>query len=307
MEKEETKFSLRCGASKPFKTFDEQLDLLISRGLIVEDRENAISILKRTNYYRLSAYSLSLRNDNVFETGTTFQNIYDLYLFDNGFREIILNYSSHIEIAFRTYIAYELAEKYGPLGYLDYRNFDNQSYHESFIQILTDSIDKADDIFVEHHKNDYAGVFPIWVAIECTTFGNLSKLYKNLLKADREDIDKKYAGVGYKKLANWLNVCVYARNIAAHGGRFYNRRLRRVRPSLNPYAKRHISADTAFAVVYVISRLLPTKDLVVGLIAELKTLFHEYPFALGQYLGFPDEWEEVLLKKYVSDTAQGLD
>lgn len=49
------------GSVKPFKSYDEQVELLISRGLLVNDKENAKAILKRMNYYRLSAYSLTLR------------------------------------------------------------------------------------------------------------------------------------------------------------------------------------------------------------------------------------------------------
>lgn len=45
---------------KPAKTFDEQLDILISRNLIVDNRTRAINILKQVNYYRFSAYSLTL-------------------------------------------------------------------------------------------------------------------------------------------------------------------------------------------------------------------------------------------------------
>lgn len=51
---------LNYGETKPFKTYDEQLDLLISRNLIVRDRVFALSILHHINYYRLSAYSLTL-------------------------------------------------------------------------------------------------------------------------------------------------------------------------------------------------------------------------------------------------------
>jgi len=33
-------------------TFREQLDILITRGLVVEDEDIALSILQRINYYR---------------------------------------------------------------------------------------------------------------------------------------------------------------------------------------------------------------------------------------------------------------
>ena len=53
--------------TKPFKNYDEQIALLRERGLIITDEAYARDVLKRMNYYRLSAYSLTLReNDRIF-------------------------------------------------------------------------------------------------------------------------------------------------------------------------------------------------------------------------------------------------
>lgn len=41
---------------KPHLTFDQQLDLLTSRGLTVNDRNAALAALRAVGYYRLSAY-----------------------------------------------------------------------------------------------------------------------------------------------------------------------------------------------------------------------------------------------------------
>lgn len=43
------------------KTFNEQLQILKSRNMIVDNEEEAIKILKRTNYYRLTAYALQFK------------------------------------------------------------------------------------------------------------------------------------------------------------------------------------------------------------------------------------------------------
>lgn len=58
--------------SKPFKTLDNQIDILISRGLVVSDKEVTKSILLRENYY------------NVI----------------NGYKDIFLSYRVHIVKAF---------------------------------------------------------------------------------------------------------------------------------------------------------------------------------------------------------------
>ena len=60
------KFKMNTGPTKPFKTLEEQINLLADRGLIIHDRESALHILNNTNYYRLSVYSLTLRQKRLF-------------------------------------------------------------------------------------------------------------------------------------------------------------------------------------------------------------------------------------------------
>lgn len=43
---------------KPPKTFEEQLELLIERGMQVGDRDKALHYLSQINYYRLAAHWL---------------------------------------------------------------------------------------------------------------------------------------------------------------------------------------------------------------------------------------------------------
>ncbi|WP_269410325.1 hypothetical protein [Lentibacillus daqui] len=52
------------------KTYEEQLDILRSRNLIIDDVEDALGFLKKVNYYRFSAYGLTLKqkdNKDLFE------------------------------------------------------------------------------------------------------------------------------------------------------------------------------------------------------------------------------------------------
>ncbi|MBR1708029.1 MAG: Abi family protein [Clostridia bacterium] len=76
-------------AEKGFKTIKEQIDLLKSRGLTISDEVAAGNFLLRNNYYRVSGYSLTLRNHDVFYSSATFQNIVDIYLFDHELRHLM--------------------------------------------------------------------------------------------------------------------------------------------------------------------------------------------------------------------------
>ena len=294
MERDNKSFTLKKGYTKPFIGIDEQIRLLQSRGLIINDIDNAREILKRTSYYRLSGYSLSMRNNDVFDTGTTIDKVYEVYRFDDAFRKLILSYTAPVEVSFRSYISYEHSRLYGPLGYMDACNFNESRYHESFLERLEEDIARSDDVFVDHYKNDRGGVFPIWVAIECCSFGELSKLYKNIKPGDKSLIAKRYSKVPRAYVENWLQALVYARNIAAHNGRLYGRWLRSIPVKLPNRLKSTVDQKSVFAVIFAMHKLQPTDKLAEALIRDISSLFEKYHAADKKMLGFPDSWLDIL-------------
>lgn len=170
---------------KPPTTFKEQVELYKSRKLYFEDSEYTEKILQRVNYYRLSAYGLTLKDPLIIDeyvAGTSFNKMLSLYEFDRRLRLLLLGALETIEIAFRTHISYETAHKLGPTGYRDKEYFINETFHQVSLTELDSLIDKSrkGELFVEHHFKKYDGVFPIWAAIEVTSFGFLSKFYRNL-------------------------------------------------------------------------------------------------------------------------------
>lgn len=281
--------NLQC---KPFKSTEEQIKLLKDRGLVISDEQYAFDVLRKLNYYRLSAYSLTLRIDNRFYDDITFDNIVELYNFDYEFRHIILRYTPDIEFSFRAYIAYHHTQKYSPLGYLDSKNFSDAWYHAMFLSKLKSYIDKSTDVFITHHKEDLKGIYPLWVVIEVLTFDVLSKLYKNLLPEDK-NIIASYYHLGRQYIENWLHIAVLARNISAHGGRFYNRN--NLQPvKVDKYLQSKINTSSPFAYIFAIFRLLSSNQLRIDLINDISKLFKDFPFALEKHMGFPDDWKLIL-------------
>ena len=106
---------------KEVKTFEEQLDILKDRNLIISDIDKALNILRNVNYYRLSGYYpffyIKNTSDCKFNTGTTFEDIYQLYCFDKELRVILFGLTQSLEIMVRTHLAYEIAHKYGVDGW----------------------------------------------------------------------------------------------------------------------------------------------------------------------------------------------
>jgi abortive infection bacteriophage resistance protein len=96
--------SFHLGNPKEFKAIDEQLEILKNRGLIVEDEEKAKAFLLKNNYYRISGFSLTLRDHDSFYPHTTFQHIIDIYNFDRKFRNLLLKVIEgvcHVHALFR--------------------------------------------------------------------------------------------------------------------------------------------------------------------------------------------------------------
>ena len=76
---------------KPPTTFEQQIELFKSRGLIIKDERHALNVLQRINYYRLTSYCLSFKKDDKYCEGTTFEDIISLYEFDKKLRHSLLD------------------------------------------------------------------------------------------------------------------------------------------------------------------------------------------------------------------------
>jgi abortive infection bacteriophage resistance protein len=82
------------------KTYEEQLDILRGRGLVINDEVQAIESLKRLNYYRLTAYTLTFKKDDLFQSGTTFEKVYRHYEFDSKLRNLLTEVIEYVELTF---------------------------------------------------------------------------------------------------------------------------------------------------------------------------------------------------------------
>lgn len=280
---------------KPFKTIKEQIDLLKSRGLIIDDEVFAEYILTNINYYRFSAYTLSYKSGDKFYSGITFENIYSLYLFDKKLRLLLLEVLENIEIAFRTHIAYFHASTYGELGYKNPDNFKELMIYNKFIATLKAEIGQSKEIFIRDHKERNKEI-PFWVAIEVLTFGSISKLFNNLLIPEKKEISKIYKRP-YSYISSWLYSLSSLRNICAHYGRIYNRKLP-IRPKIFKTDMDKFKIDTE--VNYLYTYIILIKALVDDKVwrpfcIDLENLIDAYDNEIKlKYIGFPDNWNELL-------------
>ena len=93
-------------SQKPFKTYNQQLKILRSRNIEINDGSKAIRILKREGYYNIvngykeifldTALTASKGND-WYKPGTKFDYLYALYDFDRSLKRCLLGYILKME------------------------------------------------------------------------------------------------------------------------------------------------------------------------------------------------------------------
>lgn len=215
--------------TKPFLTFDEQANLLLERGML-GDHSTMVRHLKDVGYYRLSGYWHTFKwPDDTFKCGTTFDQVWKYYVFDRQLRLCVLDAIERVEIYFRTQLAYELAGKTGLFGYEDPANLPrlNDGRYGKFIARCKEAFDRSREPFVLHYKEKYGDCHelpPYWMLVNVMDFGLMLTLYRGASVDIRNKLAKDL-GVSAKVLESWLVTLNTVRNICAHHGRLWNKRL----------------------------------------------------------------------------------
>lgn len=292
--------------TKPPLDFSDQLELLESRGLVVDDRAAAIAFLEYANYYRFSAYCLPYESArHVFLPGATFEQVKALYEFDRKLRDLLSQALEAVEIHMRTRIAHTLAHKHGAFAHLNrslfYNRFDWNRWHDRVIE----EAKRSSETFVEHFRNTYTEFpdMPIWCVTEIMSFGALSTLFKGLERKHQKPIAQEF-GVPAPVLQSWLHTMTYLRNLCAHHSRMWNRIL-----AIKPSIPRHGQAwqkletdspeDRIFRCLCILRYLLKQSDAGITMyapwgncIVELLAAPPNVP-SFHDAMGVPGGWERA--------------
>lgn len=208
-------------------TVDEQIAILRSRHMIIDNEPKAKEILLDIGYYRLGFYwnCFECDDEHTLTEGTKFEDVVSLYYLDVDLRELLLKYIYRIEVHFRTQIVYHVSNQHkdSPTWFVDPKVVTSD-YIADFDKFYTDKFIKNNRPIFKHHQkyiNDkYA---PAWKTIEFVTFGANLRLF-NCLKdtSTKERIAASYNLRNLKVFINFLNATVYVRNMCSHGGVLYD-------------------------------------------------------------------------------------
>lgn len=212
---------------KQYKSPNDLLEYIISKGVIVFDKEDALDKIKKYSYYSIvnSYKDVFKTTDNNYKKNVSFDEIYALYDFDKNIRSIFLKYILEIETVIKSLLAEIISSKYGIKNYLIIDNFDDtvdKLVIQESIDKIKEEIDKQNGKHeaVTHYISEY-GFVPPFVLTKVLTLGELSRLFTMLKQVDRQCFSKEFK-VSDKLLKQIMKNMTMVRNICAHNERLFS-------------------------------------------------------------------------------------
>lgn len=242
--------------AKEFKTIEQLVDLLESRN--VRTDADTANILRRESYYAivngykdpfLDRDAMQSSDGDVYREGTTFRQIYDLFLLDRDLRATVFPYLIRAETILKNAVVYAFCDhNRDHEAYLDRSNYatagemlvpdgftgdKSREHRNNLARLMRRFTEKLDPDkgrlrpFVRHYLETY-GAVPLWVLQNDLTFGNIAHFYQLQRRGVQNEacrIVLQIAGhgkrIGARELLRIFDVLVDFRNICAHDDRLY--------------------------------------------------------------------------------------
>mgnify|MGYP002644729834 FL=1 len=304
--------------TKTFKTLDEQIDILISKGLVFDDIDNAKSILLRENYFFLSGYRhVFLNPDNkTFIEGTKFRELYAMFSFDRQLRNIIFKNILIVENNLKSILAYVMSKNHGfkENNYLNPHNFVKDSKKTKQINDLIRkmkrqiSVNGKQHAATAHYLVNY-GYIPLWVVVKVLSFGIVGELYTILQYQDQKEIADVF-GVDIYSMIEYLPILANYRNLCAHEDICYNNKTQKLIEDTKYHRLLYITKaddeyiygkNDLFALVIILKFILKSDDFTLfmnevsyeldRLSGKLATIKID---KVLHVMGFPNNYKEIV-------------
>ncbi len=311
-------------ANKVFKSIDEQIQILKSKGLIIKDETYASSVLLRENYFFLTGYKyIFYKNDGsrTFVDNTTFEEMHALFYFDRQFRNIIFKNLLIIENNYKSFFSYVMSKNYGyrEKEYLNMRNFDDSKGKIMQINDLLRKLKRQIKInggqhqATMHYMKNY-GYIPMWVGVKVLSFGLISEMYSILKLKDKNEISDMYK-IDTAMLEIFLPILANYRNLCAHEDILYNHRTQRSIPDTKYHNLLNISKEIVeeekeeyingkndlFSLVIILKYMLSKDDFKM----MMNEIIYEFEYLdarvdsiqmskVSKSMGFPSNYKDIM-------------
>ena len=303
---------------KQFKNLDEQVEIFKHKGMIINDERYTKQVLLRENYFFLNGYRhlfLNSEEDRTFKKGTTFEELYSLFLFDRSFRNILFKYLLVIENNLKSIFSYQLSKKYGyrERDYLKEKNFTSAPEKQAQLNDLLKKMKRqirvngAQHTATLHYASNY-GYIPLWILVKVLSFGIVSEMYSILKPDDQKNIANVYE-IDADTLIVYLPILANYRNLCAHEDILYENKTQKAIddtvyhqllkiPKVNDeyiYGKNDL-----FALIIIMKQLLQKEEFKC-MIVELENVVNTLNYNLKtisidkvfKKMGFPNNWTDI--------------
>lgn len=303
---------------KQFKTLDEQIEIFKHKGLVIEDEKYAKEVLLRENYFFLNGYRhlfYKSETEKKFIPGTTFEELYSMFLFDRSFRNVLFKYLLVIENNLKSITSYQLSKKYGykEKDYLKVKNFTQTPERQRQVNDLIKKmkrqirINGSQHTATSHYVSHY-GYIPLWILVKVLSFGVVSEMVSILKPEDQKDISNIY-GIATDDFINYLPILANYRNLCAHEDILYENRTQKEISDTIYHKILNIPRDEEgyiygkndlFALIIIMKQML-LKEEFKNMTFELDNIVQTLNYNLTSIkidkvlnqMGFPLNWEEL--------------
>ena len=272
--------------NKRFKTYEEQIEILNSKGLITDNE--SLNILKRNNYYFLinrykDLFIVPNIKPNIFKKGTHFNEIVSVYNFERDLRMILLKYIITIENTLKSVISHEFAKKYGH-SYLDINSYDTKNNDKTRLRdikglfnTIKRTIKKGikENEYIKYYNSNYSEI-PFWVVINDLSFGNIVGLYNVMYEELKNNISNEFM-MNSDEFYKSLRVLHFFRNLAAHNQRTFDSKANEkieINETHKEFQLSKTGLNDVMSVIIICKKILERKDF-ENFVLELKTILKE--------------------------------
>lgn len=305
---------------KEFKTLDEQLGIFKSKGLTINDEEEARNILLKENYFFINGYRRVLMvssKEKKFVKGATFDELYAIFMFDRELRNILFKNLLIIENNIKSIISYKLSVKYGykEKNYLKESNFTTDNKDKRRVSDVINKMKRQIRVNSQNHSatlhyiTNY-GYIPLWVLVKVLSFGLINELYGILKPEDQKEIADLYE-IEMEDMEIYLSLLANYRNLCAHEDIVFDHRTQKYISNTKYHNELKIKQDEfgeyikgkndIFALIIILKQML-TKDEFMHMMDEINLKLQDLTWQIKSVkinkiydtLGFPENYMDLI-------------
>lgn len=305
---------------KEFKTLDEQLGIFKSKGLTINDEDEARNILLKENYFFINGYRRVLMvssKEKKFVKGATFDELYAIFMFDRELRNILFKNLLIVENNIKSIISYKLSVKYGykEKNYLKESNFTTDNKDKRRVSDVINKMKRQIRVNSQNHSatlhyiTNY-GYIPLWVLVKVLSFGLINELYGILKPEDQKEIADLY-NVEMEDMEIYLSLLANYRNLCAHEDIVFDHRTQKYISNTKYHSELKIKQDEfgeyikgkndIFALIIILKQML-TKDEFMHMMDEINLKLQDLTWQIKSVkinkiydtLGFPENYMDLI-------------